>query len=96
MSRTPLIRRAPLGDWNPEDAGRWDADGARVARRNLLISIFTEHIGFSVWSLWSVLVLFLGPAYHVDAAGKFLLTAVPTAVGAAMRVPYSLDRKAHV
>jgi NNP family nitrate/nitrite transporter-like MFS transporter len=90
MRRTPLIRRAPLGDWNPEDAGRWDAGGARVARRNLLVSIFTEHVGFSVWSLWSVLVLFLGPAYHVDASGKFLLTAVPTAVGSAMRVPYSL------
>jgi len=25
----------------------------------------------SVWTMWSVLVLFLGPAYHVDPAGKF-------------------------
>ena len=49
-----------------------------------------EHIGFSVWSLWSVLVLFLGPAYHVDATGKFLLTALPTLVGALLRVPYSV------
>jgi NNP family nitrate/nitrite transporter-like MFS transporter len=36
-----------------------------------------------------VLVLFLGPAYGIDPAGKFLLTAVPTLVGAALRIPYS-------
>jgi NNP family nitrate/nitrite transporter-like MFS transporter len=36
-----------------------------------------------------VLVLFLGPAYHVDPAGKFLLTAVPAAVGSVLRLPYT-------
>lgn len=82
--------RAPISDWRPEDRGFWEGGGARVARRNLAYSILTEHIGFSVWSLWSVLVLFLSPAYHVDAAGKFLLTAVPTLVGSVMRVPYSV------
>jgi NNP family nitrate/nitrite transporter-like MFS transporter len=82
--------RAPISDWRPEDPRFWTGGGSRVARRNLVYSIFTEHVGFSVWSLWSVLVLFLGPAYHVDAAGKFLLTAVPTLVGSMMRVPYSV------
>jgi MFS transporter, NNP family, nitrate/nitrite transporter len=90
MAFAPSLRRAPITDWQPEDSAFWDAGGAQVARRNLIFSILTEHIGFSVWSLWSVLVLFLGPAYHVDAAGKFVLTAVPTAIGAAMRVPYSI------
>jgi NNP family nitrate/nitrite transporter-like MFS transporter len=79
-----------LRDWRPEDARSWYDGGARVARRNLVLSILTEHVGFSIWSLWSVLVLFLGPAYHVDAAGKFLLTAVPTLVGSCLRVPYSI------
>ena len=49
----------------------------------------SEHIGFSVWSLWSVIVLFLGPDYGIDPAGKFLLTALPTLAGAALRLPYT-------
>jgi NNP family nitrate/nitrite transporter-like MFS transporter len=78
-----------ITDWRPEDLTFWNNGGARTARRNLIASILCEHIGFSVWTLWSVLVLFLGPAYHVDAAGKFLLTAVPALVGSAMRLPYT-------
>ncbi|GAA1799174.1 nitrate/nitrite transporter [Actinomadura chokoriensis] len=79
-----------IEDWRPEDPAFWTARGARTARRNLVLSIFAEHIGFSVWTLWSVLVLFLGPAYGIDPAGKFTLTAVPALVGAALRIPYTL------
>jgi NNP family nitrate/nitrite transporter-like MFS transporter len=83
------IRGRWLIDWRPDDPAFWAGGGARVARRNLIFSIFAEHIGFSVWTLWSVLVLFLGPAYGVDPAGKFLLTAVPALVGSVLRLPYT-------
>ncbi|MFJ9694800.1 nitrate/nitrite transporter [Kitasatospora sp. NPDC101183] len=79
----------PLTSWDPEDEEFWARSGARIARRNLVYSVLSEHIGFSVWSLWSVLVLFLGPEYHLDPADKFTLTALPTALGALLRLPYT-------
>ncbi|WP_433469710.1 nitrate/nitrite transporter [Spirillospora sp. CA-142024] len=78
-----------IDDWRPEDPAFWTAGGSRIARRNLVFSIFSEHIGFSVWTLWSVLVLFLGPAYGIDPAGKFTLTAVPALIGSGLRIPYT-------
>ncbi|MPZ66947.1 MAG: NarK family nitrate/nitrite MFS transporter [Pseudonocardiaceae bacterium] len=75
--------------WEPEDEAFWEAGGRRVATRNLWFSIFAEHIGFSVWVLWSVLVLFMGPEYGLDSADKFLLVALPSLVGALLRVPYT-------
>jgi len=86
----PRRSRYWIDDWRPEDPTFWSQNGARIARRNLVCSVFCEHVGFSIWSLWSVMVLFLSPAYHVDAPGRFVLTAVPTLVGAALRLPYSL------
>ena len=75
--------------WEPEDPGFWERTGKAVANRNLWASIFVEHVGFSVWTLWSVFVLFMGPEYGVDAAGKFFLGATATLVGAILRVPYT-------
>ncbi|WP_049570461.1 nitrate/nitrite transporter [Streptomyces sp. SBT349] len=75
--------------WDPEDERFWRETGERVARRNLVFSVLAEHIGFSIWTLWSVLVLFMGPEYGVDAAGKFFLVSVATLVGAIARVPYT-------
>ncbi|MFC9931652.1 nitrate/nitrite transporter [Streptomyces sp. NPDC127190] len=75
--------------WDPEDEGFWKATGARIANRNLWFSVLSEHIGFSVWTLWSVLVLFMGPEYGLTPADKFLLTSMVTLVGAVVRVPYT-------
>ncbi|PJN37485.1 MFS transporter [Streptomyces sp. CB02959] len=85
----PRKGRRWIERWDPEDEVFWRESGERIARRNLVFSVLTEHIGFSVWSLWSVLVLFMGPEYEIDPAGKFFLVAVPTLVGAVLRVPYT-------
>jgi len=78
-----------IDDWRPEDPTFWKETGAAIAKRNLFYSVTSEHIGFSVWSLWSVIVLFLGPDYGIDPAGKFLLTALPTLAGGLLRLPYT-------
>ncbi|GAA2743917.1 nitrate/nitrite transporter [Terrabacter aerolatus] len=84
--RTRVIR-----DWDPEDTAAWEAGNRHVARRNLVWSVATEHIGFSIWSIWSVMVLFMPQAvYGFTAADKFFLVAVPTLVGAVLRVPYTM------
>ncbi|MGW2329045.1 nitrate/nitrite transporter [Streptomyces sp. NPDC001700] len=78
-----------IEEWDPEDETFWREKGERIATRNLVFSILSEHIGFSIWSLWSVMVLFMGPEYGVDPAGKFFLVAMPTLVGGVLRVPYT-------
>ncbi|MGI5443616.1 nitrate/nitrite transporter [Streptomyces shenzhenensis] len=78
-----------IQDWDPEDETFWRTTGERIARRNLLFSVLSEHIGFSIWTLWSVLVLFMGPEYGLTPADKFLLTSMVTLVGAVVRVPYT-------
>ncbi|WP_329314073.1 NarK/NasA family nitrate transporter [Streptomyces sp. NBC_01278] len=80
-----------IEDWDPENEEFWQRTGKRTARRNLALSVLSEHIGFSVWSMWSVLVLFMSPAIGLGFAPseKFLLVVVPTLVGAALRLPYS-------
>ena len=80
-----------ITDWDPEDTDAWEAGNKDIARRNLVWSIATEHIGFSIWSIWSVMVLFMPQAvYGFTPADKFFLVAVPTLVGAVLRVPYTV------
>lgn len=86
-----LTRNRNIEQWDAEDVAAWEAGGKDVAKRNLIWSVVAEHIGFSVWSIWSVMVLFM-PAdqFGIDPAGKFFLVAVPTLVGAVLRIPYTV------
>jgi NNP family nitrate/nitrite transporter-like MFS transporter len=88
-ARAPRRRGRWITNWDPEDTVQWESGGRRIAARNLVFSIFAEHVGFSVWTLWSVMVLFMTPEYGLDPAQKFLLVSVATAVGALMRLPYT-------
>lgn len=47
----------------------------------------TTHIGFSIWSLWSVVVLFMPePVYGFSTGDRFLLGATATLVGGCFRI----------
>jgi MFS transporter, NNP family, nitrate/nitrite transporter len=91
MTRARAARRRWIENWDPEDEDLWERGGRQVARRNLTQSVLSEHIGFSVWSMWSVLVLFMSPDIGLGFAPdeKFLMVVVPTLVGALLRLPYS-------
>ena len=80
-----------ISNWDPEDTQAWEAGNKNIARRNLIWSVAAEHIGFSVWSIWSVMVLFMPESvYGFSAGDKFLLAATATLVGACLRIPYTL------
>ncbi|MGK2881683.1 MAG: nitrate/nitrite transporter [Mycobacterium sp.] len=86
-----FTRDRTIAHWDAEDVAAWDAGGKDIAKRNLIWSVVAEHVGFSIWSIWSVMVLFMPQdVYGIDPAGKFYLVAMPTLVGAFMRIPYTI------
>ncbi|WP_410748074.1 hypothetical protein [Cupriavidus sp. SIMBA_020] len=68
MSTSVLTR------WEPEDPAFWKYQGARIAYRNLYISIPALMLAFVVWMLWSVV------AVNLDRAG-FHFTGNPAGPG---------------
>ena len=79
-----------ISDWNPEDKTFWDSKGKVIARRNLIWSIVAEHIGFSVWLIWSIVATKLPQAgFHYTTDQLFQLVALPGLIGSFMRFPYT-------
>jgi NNP family nitrate/nitrite transporter-like MFS transporter len=79
-----------ISNWDPEDTVAWEAGNKKIARRNLIWSVAAEHVGFSIWSIWSVMVLFMpASVYGFSAGDKFLLGATATLVGGCLRFPYT-------
>jgi NNP family nitrate/nitrite transporter-like MFS transporter len=79
-----------ISDWNPEDETFWNARGKVIAKRNLIWSIVAEHIGFSVWLIWSIVATKLPAAgFHFTTDQLFQLVAVPGLIGSLMRFPYT-------
>ena len=79
-----------ISDWRPNDPSFWEAKGKIIARRNLIWSIVAEHIGFSVWLIWSIVATKLPQAgFHYTTSQLFQLVALPALIGALMRFPYT-------
>src|SRR3954462_14734772 len=52
--------------------------------------MFAEHIGFSVWVLWTIVVLNLANiGIALSVSELFLLTLVPNLIGSMLRIPYT-------
>jgi NNP family nitrate/nitrite transporter-like MFS transporter len=87
---TPSRRGRWIEHWEPEDPVFWETTGRRIAGKNLAWSIFAEHLGFSVWVLWTIVVINLGNvSISLSVSEQFLLTAVPNLVGSFLRIPYT-------
>jgi len=79
-----------ISDWNPEDEAFWNSRGKFIAKRNLIWSIIAEHIGFSVWLIWSIVATKLPQAgFHYSTEELFQLVALPGLIGSLMRFPYT-------
>jgi NNP family nitrate/nitrite transporter-like MFS transporter len=79
-----------IADWNPEDDRFWKTEGKAIAQRNLIWSIVAEHIGFSIWLIWSIVATKLPQAgFHYSTDQLFQLVALPGLIGALMRFPYT-------
>src|ERR1700743_183533 len=77
-----------ISEWNPEDETFWEAKGKFIARRNLIWSIVAEHIGFSVWAIWSIVATKLPAAgFHYTTDQLFQLVALPGLIGALVVFP---------
>jgi len=79
-----------ISGWNPEDETFWESLGKTIARRNLIWSIVAEHLGFSIWLIWSIVATKLPQAgFHYTTDQLFQLVALPGLIGSLMRFPYT-------
>lgn len=79
-----------IDDWRPEDEQFWENGGKQVASRNLWISIPALLLAFSVWVIWSVIVVRMPEVgFQFDKAQLSWLVALPALSGATMRIFYS-------
>ncbi|PXW30976.1 UNVERIFIED_CONTAM: NNP family nitrate/nitrite transporter-like MFS transporter [Williamsia faeni] len=89
MTAKATKRKHYITDWDPEDVEAWDNGNAEIAKRNLIWSVICEHVGFSIWAMFSVLALMMGPEYGISADQKFAIAATATFVGSCLRIPYT-------
>ena len=79
-----------LTSWDPEDEAFWNAEGKRIATRNLWISIPCLLCGFAVWLYWGIItVQMINLKFPFSQAELFTLAAIAGLSGATLRIPSS-------
>ncbi|MEO5679917.1 MAG: MFS transporter, partial [Acidimicrobiales bacterium] len=62
----------------------------KIAKKNLILSMFAEHVGFSIWVIWTIVVINLANiGIALSVPEQFWLTAVPNLIGSFLRIPYT-------
>src|SRR4030088_216752 len=88
----PMSQQNPtwISDGSQGDESFWIWGGKVLPRRNLIWSIVAEHLGFSIWLIWSIVATKLPQAgFHFTTDQLFQLVALPGLIGALMRFPYT-------
>ncbi|MCA9400243.1 MAG: NarK/NasA family nitrate transporter [Candidatus Omnitrophica bacterium] len=91
-----------IHEWNVEDAGFWEAQGKKIALRNLWISISALFQSFAVWIMWGIIIVqmkklgfTLGMPHETSQELKVInemlwtLPAIAGLSGATLRIPHS-------
>src|SRR3954454_17629299 len=79
-----------IDHWEPDGENFWETTGKPIARKNLALSMFAEHLGFSVWVVWTIVVINLANiGISLSVSELFLLTLIPNLVGSILRIPYT-------
>ncbi len=74
--------------WDPEDEAQWNAEGKKIANRNLWISIPALLCGFAVWLYWGIItVQMINLGYPFEKSQLFTLAAIAGLTGATLRIP---------
>ena len=82
--------------WDVENKNFWENTGKKIAQKNLWISIPCLLLAFSVWIMWSIIIVQmknLGFMFHSDPAINtsllYTLPAIAGLAGATFRIPNS-------
>lgn len=86
----PKPRQIDIVDWRPEDEHFWRTQGARIANRNLWISIPSLLCGFAVWLMWGIITVQMANAgFSFTPDQLFTIAAISGLSGATLRIPAS-------
>ena len=88
---TTITRDRNIEHWDAEDVEAWEAGGAQDRQTQPdLVDLRRARRLLDLVHLVGDGAVHAAGRLHIDAAGKFYLVAMPTLVGAVMRIPYTV------